>query len=179
MSGAPDWLRAQLFERRIVMVTGGLDAARATDTAAQLTALDAASHKPIELHLDSADGALEAAFVLIDTLDALESPVRVLCRGQVGGPVIGVVAAAAHRSATAHTRFRLGQPRTGFTGTPDQITAQSREQQDLLWRLHARLARVTGRPAEEIAEDVRRGRFLDAPEALAYGLIEEIRGSAR
>jgi ATP-dependent Clp protease protease subunit len=101
------------------------------------------------------------------------------CRGQVGGPVVGVVATAHRRVATPHTRFRLGQPKARFSGTPDQIAAQSRQQQDLLWRFNARLAQVTGRPAEEIAEDLRRGRYLDAREALAYGLIDEITGNAR
>ena len=161
------------------MVTGRLDPARASETAGQLAALDAAGQDPIELHLDSADGDLEAAFVIIDALDGLGSPVRVLCRGEVGGPALGIVAAGAHRSATPHARFRLAQPRTAFTGTPDQIAARSRQQQDLLWRFHARLARVTGRPAEEVAEDLRRGRYLDAHEALAYGVIEAIRASAR
>jgi ATP-dependent protease ClpP protease subunit len=37
-----------------------------------------------------------------------------------------------------------------------------------------RLAQLTGRPAEEIAEDMRRGRDLDAREALDYGLVDEI-----
>jgi hypothetical protein len=54
---------------------------------------------------------------------------------------------------------------TRFTGTPEAIAAQSRQQQDLLWQLYARLARRTGRPPEEIAEDMRRGRYLDAREA--------------
>jgi ATP-dependent Clp protease protease subunit len=85
-----------------------------------------------------------------------------------------VVASAARRTATPHARFRLSQPRSRFSGTPDEIAARSREQQDLMWRLHARLARATGRPAEEVAEDLRRGRFLDANEALAYGLVEEV-----
>lgn len=174
----PDWLRERLFERRIVLVTGRLEAC-AAEVAAQLTALDALGDEPIDIHLDSPDGTLEAAFVLIDTLDALHATVRVQCRGQVGGPAIGVVAAADRRFATPHTRFRLGQPTAQFSGTPDQIASQSRQHQDLLWRFHARLAQVTGRPAEEIAEDVRRGRYLDAPEALDYGLIDEIRASAR
>ena len=51
---------------------------------------------------------------------------------------------------------------------------QSRQQQEVLWRLYGRLARRPGRPAEEIAEDTRRGRYLDAREALDYGLIDEI-----
>ena len=168
------WLQEKLFERRIVLITGRLDDDVAAEAAAALMTLDGAGDTPIELHLDSQDGALESAFVVIDTVDLLHAPVRIHGRGQVGGPAIGVMAAAAHRSATPHTRFRLLQPTARFTGTPDQIAAYSRQQQELLWRFHARLAQATGRPAEEIAEDMRRGRSLDAQEALEYGLIDEI-----
>jgi ATP-dependent Clp protease protease subunit len=169
------WLQEKLFERRIVLVTGRLDDVLAAEAAAAVMTLDALGHEPIDLHLDSPGGTLEAAFVLIDTCDRLRATLRAHCHGQVGGPAIGVVAAADHRSAAPHTRFRLLQPTARFSGTPDQIVAHSRQQQDLLWRLHARLARRTGRPAEEIAEDMRRGRHLDAGEALDYGLIDEIR----
>jgi ATP-dependent Clp protease, protease subunit len=170
------WLEEKLFERRIVLITGFLDDAAAAEAAAALITLDARGDEPIALHLDSPDGALEAAFVLIDTVDLLHARLRAHCRGQVGGPAIGVVAAARHRVASPHARFRLAQPTARFTGTPDQIAALSRQQQELLWRFHARLAQVTGRPAEEIAEDIRRGRALDAREALEYGLIDEISG---
>jgi len=168
------WLQEQLFARRIVLVTGRLDDDAAAKTAAALLALDAGGDQPIEVHLDSPDGALEAAFVLIDTADALRSTLRILCRGQVGGPAIAVVAAADHRVAASHARFHLSQPTARFTGTPEEITARSRHQQELLWKLYGRLARRTGRPAEEIAEDMRRGRYLDAREALDYGLVDEI-----
>ena len=171
------WLQEQLFARRIVLVTGRLDDDAAAAAAGALMALDANADKPIELHLDSADGTLEAAFVLIDTLDLLRAMLGVQCRGQVGGPAIGVVAAADHRAAAPHARFHLSQPTERFAGTPDEIAARSQQQQDLLWRLYARLARRTGRPAEEIAEDMRRGRYLDAREALEYGLIDEVSGT--
>jgi ATP-dependent Clp protease protease subunit len=85
-----------------------------------------------------------------------------------------VVAAADHRLATRHTRFRLSQPTSRFSGTPAEIVAQNRQQQELLWKLYGRLAHRTGRPAEEIAEDLRRGRYLNALGALDYGLIDEI-----
>ena len=178
MSGAPDWLRAQLFARRIVLLTGPLDAALAAQVQAQLTALDAPGADPITLHVDSPDGALPAAFVVMDAIDALQAPAHVLCRGRVGGPSIGVVACGARRTATPHARFRLCQPRAQLAGRPDAIAAQNREQQDLLWRLYARVARTTGRPAEEVAEDMRAGRYLDARDALEYGLIEAITSSA-
>jgi ATP-dependent Clp protease protease subunit len=169
-----NWLQDQLFERRIVLVTGQLDDDAAATAAAALLALDAGGDRPIELHLDTPDGALGAAFTLIDTADMLRSALRVLCRGQVGGPAIGVVAAADRRVAAPHARFHLCQPTARFAGTPQEIAAQSRQQQLLLWKLYGRLARRTGRPAEEIAEDMRRGRYLDAREALDYGLIDEI-----
>lgn len=101
------WLQERLFERRIVLVAGRLDADLATEAAAALMTLDAIGEEPIELHLDSADGTLESAFVLIDTADLLRTTLRIHCFGQVGGPAIGVVAAADHRSAVPHTRFRL------------------------------------------------------------------------
>jgi len=168
------WLQEKLFERRIVLVTGRLDEGLAAEAAAAVMTLDALGDEPIDLHLDSPGGTLEAAFGLIDTLDRLHATLRVHCRGQVGGPAIGVAAAADHRSAAPHARFRLFQPTAHFSGAPDQIAAHSRQQQELLWKLHARLAQLTGRPAEEIAEDMRRGRHLDAREALDYGLIDEI-----
>jgi len=164
----------ELFERRIVRVTGRLDDDAAAKAAATLLALDASESRPIELYLNSPDGALEATVVLIDTADTLRSALRVLCLGQVGGPVIAVTAAADHRAAAPHARFRLSQPTARFAGTPQEIAAQNRQQQDLLWKLYGRLAWRTRRPAEEIAEDMRRGRYLDAREALEYGLIDEI-----
>jgi ATP-dependent Clp protease, protease subunit len=168
------WLQEKLFERRIVLLTGPLDADGAAEVAAQLMALAAAGDAPIEIHLDSPDGTLDAAFVVMDAIDGVRAPVRAYCRGRVGGPALGVAAAAARRASAPHARFRLGQPTAHFTGTPEAIAAQSRQQTERLWRLHARLARATGRPAEEIAEDMRRGRYLDAEEARAYGLIDEI-----
>jgi ATP-dependent Clp protease protease subunit len=167
-------LQKKLFERRIVLLTGRLDDHMASEAAAALMTLDATSDAPIDLHVDSLDGTVDAAFILIDTLDGLRAPVRAHCRGQVGGPAIGVVAAADRRSAAPHTRFRFAQPTAQFSGTPEQLASQNSQQQALLWRFYARLAQVTGRPAEEIAEDIRQGLCLDAREALDYGLVEEI-----
>jgi ATP-dependent Clp protease protease subunit len=174
----PPWLQEKLFERRVVFITGRLDDAVAARAAAEMVALDAIADRPIEVYLDSPDGTLEAAFVLIDTFDLLHATVRVHCQGHVGGPAIGVVAVADHRSAFPHTRFRLAQPTAQFSGTPDQIAAQNRQYQESLWRFQACVGKATGRPPEEIGDDMRRGRYLDAGQALEYGLIDAIRTPA-
>lgn len=68
----------------------------------------------------------------------------------------------------------LYQPTARFAGAPEAIAVRSRQQQELLGKLYGRLAQRTGQPAGEIAEDMRRGRRLDAREMLDYGLIDEI-----
>jgi ATP-dependent Clp protease protease subunit len=172
----PAWLPGKLHDRRIVLLTGRLADAVAARAVAALLSLDADGPGPIELHVDSADGTLEAALVLIDVLGRIQAPVRARCRGQVGTPAIGVVAAATHRSAAPHARFLLAQPRSRFSGSPDQVAAHARAHRDRLVQLQAHLARSTGRPVDEIADDMLRGRYLDAREALAYGLIDEVIG---
>ena len=175
MSRTPDWLQEKLFERRIVFLTGRLDAALAAQVASQITMLDAAADRPIDVIVNSGDGTLDAAFVLIDVLDATRSTVRAQCQGQVAGPAVGVVAAADEGSAAPHTTFRLSAPPTELSGTPEQIATRSAQHRELLWRFQARLARATGRAPEDVADDMRRGRYLDAREALDYGLIDAIR----
>ena len=160
-----------------MLLSGRLDEAAAARAAAALLSLDAAGEDPIELHVASPDGTLEAAFALIDTLGALRAPVRALCRGRIGTPAVGVVAAAGRRTASPHARFRLAQPRVQLSGTPDHVAARTREHRDLLVTFQAHLARATGRPVDEIADDMRRGRDLDAREALDYGLIDTIGGT--
>jgi ATP-dependent Clp protease protease subunit len=172
------WLQERLFDRRIVLVTGWFDDALAAQTAAELMTLDATSDEPVEPHLDSPDGTLEAAFVLIDTLDLLHAPVRAhlpgsgrwardRCRGRCRPSLhLGTHAVSAHPADAALHR------------DPYQIASSSQRRQDLLWRLQARLARVTSRPIEEIADDMRRGRYLDAREALEYGLLDAISTTA-
>jgi ATP-dependent Clp protease protease subunit len=174
MPPTPEWLQERLFERRLVFVTGRLDDALAGQVAAQIMALDASGEAPIDLFVDSGDGTLEAAFALIDVIDAARTTVRAHCRGQVGGPAVGVAAAADERFAAPHTAFRLTAPVETVTGTPTEVAERSSQHRHALWRFQARLAKATGRPVEDIADDMRRGRHLDAREALDYGLIDAI-----
>src|SRR5262249_47961509 len=124
--GLGDWLQEQLFDRRIVLVAGRLGDDAAAEAAAALLSLDARGDGPIALPLDSPSGELGAVFVLIGIIETLRLPLRVSCRGQVGGPVVGLLAVVDHRVAAPHARFHLAQPLAKFAGTPEAIVAQSR-----------------------------------------------------
>jgi ATP-dependent Clp protease protease subunit len=167
-------LRAQLWERRVVALTGTLDDASAMTVAAELMALDANGDEGIVLHVDCTGGTLEAAFTVIDTIDLLGVPVRARCVGRVDGVATGIVAVAHHRAATPHSRFRLALPDVSFDGSANVVEANAREHQRQMESFVSRVATATGRAFEHVEADFERGRWLNVDEALAYGLIDEI-----
>jgi ATP-dependent Clp protease, protease subunit len=172
--GSPMPLAGRLFERRVVFLTAPLDDERASDVAMQLMALDAMGDQPISLFLDSGEGTLEAAFALIDTVDLLGVPLHATCVGRAEGPAVGVLAVADHRRAGRTSQFKLSAPTVSATGRAVDIEEESKRHVRDLDRFVRRLAESTGRPLEQVEADVEIGRYLDAEQALAYGLIDEI-----
>jgi ATP-dependent Clp protease protease subunit len=164
----------RLFEQRMVFLWGELDDATGAHLAAQLMTLDATGDGPIQLHIDSPGGTLEAAFCLIDVIDLLGVDVIATCVGQAGGPAVGPLAVARRRRATPHARFQLKSPVAQMTGSARDLDAWARHHRSQIDRFSERLAEAVGRQAATVADDLATGRFLDATEAMSYGLVDEI-----
>lgn len=165
----------ELFKRRIVFVRGDLDDRLAGDAAAQLMTLDATGEDAITLYLDCACSSLDAAFTLMDVIDLCGAPVHAIAMGRVEGPAVGVLAVAPRRSISPNARIRLRDPDVVSTsGNAAQVSNWVEHHQAALHRFHQRLAAATGRPMEHVEADCGQGRFLDAEQALAYGLADGI-----
>jgi ATP-dependent Clp protease protease subunit len=174
-SGDPGaWLQEHLMRQRIVLARGDLTHDMATLVSAQLLTLDAEGDGPVELHLGTPTGDLDAALTVLDAIDAMRVPVHALAVGTVGGPALAVFAAARERRAFPHATFHLTEPRLRAEGTASEIGAREEHNRSLLAALYGRLADVTGRDTEDLADDARRGRFLTAADAVDYGLASEI-----
>jgi len=173
------WLDERMFDRRIVLVRGRIDAGMANHVAGALLVLGLASADPVQLYLSAPDGELSAAFTIVDAMDAVQAPVEAVVTSEVGGAALAVLAAAERRSALAHARIRLSEPRVGtVSGTADEVTAAAGRYLRELEEMAVRLAGVTGQTRSRVEEDLSVGRVLTATEALEYGLISEIVGSA-
>jgi ATP-dependent Clp protease protease subunit len=167
-------LSQRLFEQRVVLLHGALDDEVASRVAAELMTLDAEGDAAVSLRLDCAEGSLALALTLMDVIELLGVPVRALCLGQVGGPGVGILAVCAHRAAMPSTRFSLCEPRTQMVATARDVARWAELRADERARFCGRLAAAVGKPVDVVADDVSDGRFMNAEEALAYRLIDEI-----
>ena len=168
----PGRVYERLFERRIVLAHGELNDEAATSLCAQLLTLDAERNEPIRLEMTGLTAGLGAALTVMGVLDVLRVPVRACAGGQIGGPALGVLAAATQRHAYPNAVFLLSEPRLDFEGSATSLSSREEQVRGMMDALYLRLADVTGREVDEIRAHARRGRYLTADEAIAYGLIQ-------
>jgi ATP-dependent Clp protease protease subunit len=170
-----DWkakLYERLLEKRIVLASGPLDDDAAARLSAQLLTLDAESVEPIRLELQNVRAELSAALTVMGILDVMRAPVHACVSGEIGGPALGVLASCPRRAGYPNASFVLTEPKLSFGGTVAALTAREQQVNRMLDTLYYRLADVTGREADEIREDARRGRSLTTAQAVGYGLIQ-------
>ena len=172
-----DWaeaMRARMFERRVVVVSGALDDETAGHAAMELMTLDAAGDGPIHLQIDSLGGSLDAALSLMDVVELTGVAVRGMCVGLVGGPAVGLLAVCHHRMITPHGRIRLVEADDAFAGSAGDLVRWAEDRQARWAVFCRRLATAAGRPVAKVVDDLRSSRFLDADDAVRYGLVDEV-----
>jgi ATP-dependent Clp protease protease subunit len=103
----------------------------------------------------------------------MRTEIQVFASGETGGPALGVLASCPRRLAYPNASFTLSEPRLRFAGTATVVSAHEQQARRMVDSLFYRLAEATGRDAEQIREDARRGRTLTVAEAIGYGLIHD------
>jgi ATP-dependent Clp protease protease subunit len=168
-----DLLYARLLEKRIVMASGTLDSDAATRLSAQLLTLDAEGNAPIRLEMQNLQADLQAVLAVMGVLDTLRVPVTGQVSGEIRGAATGLLAACQRRLAYPSAVVALTEPRMELGGTVRAVTERQQQAERMLDSLYYRLAEMTGRPADELREDFRRGRTLTVAEAIGYGFLDD------
>jgi ATP-dependent Clp protease, protease subunit len=170
-----DDVRDRLFERRVIMASGRLDAALTDSVAPQLLSLDAVGDEPIELVLDCPDAELDPAFTLLDMCELVSAPMTIVVAGRLTGAGIAVLTTRHRRVGRPHATLQLSQPRfEPSKGTADQIARLADHFAARIGVLIERVSDRTTRPAPLVADDMGRGVFLTSDQALAYGLLDDV-----
>jgi ATP-dependent Clp protease, protease subunit len=175
--GAPrriDDVTSVLLTRRVILVSGDVDAARASELGATLMTLDATGDGRIELRLSSCRGHLDAALALIDVVQVLGVPVHGSALGTIEGGPVGLLAACAYRWIAPHAVLRLREPDVEMAGTASDLeralAAQAAQRSGFL----AAIARCVGRPLDEVEAEWDRGASLEAVDAVALGYADAL-----
>ena len=173
---AARFLEEKLFQRRTILISGGITEHTARAVSERLLAMSAAGPEPINLYISSPGGHVESGDVIHDVIKFIRPEVRTIGSGWVAsaGALIFVAVPREDRVCLPNTRFLLHQPAGGAGGTASDIQIEAREILRMRDRLNRIFAKQTGQPLERIEEDTHRDFWLSAEEAQRYGIVGRI-----
>ncbi len=167
---------AKLLKARTVLVSGTVDQELAERVIAHLLVLDSESHDPIKVLVCSPGGHVDSGYAIFDMMRFIQSPVTTVGIGWVASIAVPILFGAPkeRRFCLPNTRFLIHQPSGGAGGQAADIRIEAQEILKIRARINRLIAGETGQPEEKVARDSDRNFWMNAEEALAYGLITKI-----
>jgi ATP-dependent Clp protease protease subunit len=169
-----------LLNSRIIMMNQQVTDASANLIVAQLLFLDREDpKKDVQMYIQSPGGVIYAGMAIYDTMQQISAPVSTVAVGMTAsfGTVLLMAGAPEKRYALPNATIHMHQPLGGAQGQASDIVIQANETQRLKDRLYKMFVHHTGQPYERIERDLERDIYLNADEAVAYGLIDNVIGS--
>jgi len=171
-------LYSRLLKENIIFLGTPIDDTIANLICAQLIHLESENpDKDINIYINSPGGDITALFAIYDTMQFIKNDIATICLGQAASAAAVLLAAGTKgkRLALPHSRVLLHQPygQVGYAQVTDlEIAAREiLRMRDLLEEI---LANHTGQPIDRIHADTDRDFVMEAPEALGYGIIDDI-----
>jgi ATP-dependent Clp protease protease subunit len=166
-----------LLKERIIFLGTPIDDNIANLIVAQLLYLDREDpEREIMLYIQSPGGVIYAGLAIYDTMQMVRAPVSTIAVGSTAsmGTILLAAGAKGRRFALPNATIHIHQPLGGARGQASDIQIQAEEILRLRKRINSMLAHHTGQPLERIERDTDRDHFMDADEAVAYGLVDEV-----
>jgi len=170
---------SRLLKDRIIFLGGPIDDDTANLIIAQMLFLsNENARKDIHFYINSPGGAITAGLAIYDTMQFLRCDVATYCVGQAAsmGAVLLAGGHADKRFLLASNRVLLHQPLISgqLVGPATDLDIEAKEILRLRARLYEILANHTGQSTEKVEKDCDRNLWLDAAEAIEYGLADRI-----
>ncbi|GGS96920.1 ATP-dependent Clp protease proteolytic subunit [Planobispora rosea] len=167
----------KLFEDRIIFLGVQIDDASANDVMAQLLTLESLDpDRDISIYINSPGGSFTAMTAIYDTMQFVRPEIQTVCLGQAASAAAVLLAGGTpgKRFALPNARMLIHQPSTEGGGQGSDIEIQAREILRMRALLETLVAQHSGRTPEDVRKDIERDKILNAEEAKAYGLIDDI-----
>lgn len=168
---------SRLMMDRIIFLGVPIDDYVANIIQAQLLFLESNdADRDIQIYLNTPGGSVYAGLGIYDTMQYIKPDVATICTGMAAsmGAVLLCAGAEGKRTALKHARVLIHQPMGGAQGQASDIEITAREIQKLKKELYDILAVHSKQTYKKIWKDADRDYWMTAPEAKAYGMIDEV-----
>ena len=168
---------SRLMMDRIIFLGVPIDDDVANIVTAQLLFLASNdSAADISLYLNTPGGQVSSGLAIYDTMQLIEPDVATICTGMAAsmGSVLLCAGASGKRSALPHSRVMIHQPLGGAQGQASDILIAAQEIEKIRKELYTIISEHSGQPIEKIYADGDRDFWMNAQEALEYGMVDEI-----
>lgn len=167
---------SRLMRDRILWVAGVVDDHMSTIVQAQLIYLDNVEKKDIVMHIDTGGGSVKSGLSIVDVMKYIKSDVATINTGISAsmGSILLSSGTKGKRSSLNLSKVMVHQVSSGQSGHIEDNRISQMEAEKYNYILFKMLAENCGKTFDEILESARRNKWLNAQEALEFGLIDEI-----
>jgi len=168
---------SRLLKDRIVFLGDEIDQHVANVVIAQLLFLANDDAKAsVHMYINSAGGSVYAGMGIYDTMQFIRCPVATYVIGAAAsmGAVLAAAGTPGKRFVLPHARVMIHQPLGGARGPATDLKIELDEMLRTQKQLYELLGKHTGKPVEQITKDCDRNNWMDAQEAVDYGLADQL-----
>ena len=168
---------SRLMMDRIIFLGYPISDEVANIVTAQLLFLESTDRtKDIQMYINSPGGSVYAGLGMYDTMQFINPDIATICTGIAASmaQVLMCAGAPGKRTALKHSRIMMHQPSAGAMGQASDIEITVNEVRKLKRELYDIISYHTGQTVEKVAEDCDRDKWMTAPEAKEYGLVDEV-----
>jgi ATP-dependent Clp protease, protease subunit len=168
---------SRLLRERVVFLVGPVNDQTANLVVAQLLFLESENpDKDIHFYINSPGGSVSAGMAIYDTMNFIKPSVSTLCTGMAASMGAFLLAAGekGKRFALPNSKVMIHQVLGGAQGQATDIEIHARDILKTKATMNRILAERTGQPLDKVERDTERDYFLDAQEAKAYGIVDQV-----
>ena len=173
---APDALAEKFLKTRQILLSGEINKELAEKFNKQLLLLEADSNKPVYVYIDSPGGDVTAGFAIYDMIRFVKCPVVLIGNGLIASAAALILLAVPQnmRVGLPNSEYLIHQPLSGMRGTATDIQIHAANIKKTKAKINKIIAEATGKDLKKVEADTDRDYWLDAEEALEYGLISKV-----
>lgn len=166
-----------LLKERIIFLGSAIDDQVANVIVAQLLFLSREdSEKEIQMYINSPGGVIYSGLAVYDTMQMIPNPISTVAVGVTAsfGTVLLTAGTKGRRYALPNSTIHMHQPLGGAQGQATDIEIQTKQILRLRTLLNNIMSKHTGKPVDVIQKDTERDFYLDATQAVEYGLVDQV-----